>query len=231
MEQPPGPAVLPRGVRRLLLLEERVRREVRRRRFVVRTLAEAARVGAGIDLRVHPGSTIGRNVQVELWPGTRSRLTIGAGTRIGDGVAISLRGGTFDVGAGTDVRRLVTVTCGGRLVIGDEVVVSTGVHLHCAADVEIGSWTIVGEFVTIADSDHVRTGVDAPVHHAVEAAGVRVGRNVWIGAKATVTRGVSVGDQAFVAAHAVVTDDVPAGWLAAGVPARALRPLDDVTEG
>jgi acetyltransferase-like isoleucine patch superfamily enzyme len=229
VEDLPGPASLPRGVRRALILEERARRDVRRRTFVLRALAEAARVGAGLDLRVHPGSTIGRGIRVELWPGTRNRLVVSDRTRIGDGVAVSMRGGELAIGAGTDVRRHVTVTCGGRLAIGDEVVISTGVHLHCTEDLEIGSWTIVSEYATIADSDHVRTDTGAPVHHAVATGPVRIGRNVWVGAKATITRGVTVGDQAFVAAHAVVTADVPAGWLAAGIPARATRQIDDVT--
>jgi acetyltransferase-like isoleucine patch superfamily enzyme len=229
MDELPGPERLPRGVRRLLILEDRARRDLRRRRFIARTRAEAARVGAGLDLRVHPAATIGTGVRVELWPGRRNRVVVGADTRIGDGVSISMRGGDLTVGTGTDVRRFVTITCGGRLVVGDEVVVSTGVHVHCTEHVEIGSWTIVGEYTTLADSDHVRTTADAPVHHSITTAPLMIGRNVWVGAKATITKGVTVGDQAFVAAHAVVTADVPAGWLAAGIPARAARQIDDVT--
>jgi serine acetyltransferase len=37
---------------------------------------------------------------------------------------------------------------------------------------------------------------------------------------------VTVGSQAFVGGGAVVVSDVPAGWLAVGVPARAVRELD-----
>lgn len=38
-----------------------------------------------------------------------------------------------------------------------------------------------------------------------------------------ILKGVSVGDGAIIAADAVVTRDVPAGCLAAGVPAKVIR--------
>ena len=177
MDDLPGPEPLLRGVRRLLIVEERARRELRRQRFVLRARAEAARVGAGLDVRVHPGATIGSGARVDLWPGRRNRLVVGDGTRIGDGVSVSLRGGELTIGAGTDVRRFVTVTCAGRLTIGDEAVVSTGVHLHCTQHLEIGSWTIVGEYSTLADSDHVRTTADSARppcdHHGAAARGAQ----------------------------------------------------------
>lgn len=52
---------------------------------------------------------------------------------------------------------------------------------------------------------------------------IRLGKNVWVGAHATVLKGVTVGDDAVIAAGAVVTKDVPAGAIVAGVPARVIR--------
>jgi acetyltransferase-like isoleucine patch superfamily enzyme len=57
----------------------------------------------------------------------------------------------------------------------------------------------------------------------VTAAPIVIGRNVWIGAGATVLQGVTIGDDAVVAAGAVVTGDVPPAVLVAGVPARTVR--------
>lgn len=51
---------------------------------------------------------------------------------------------------------------------------------------------------------------------------VEVGRDVLIGANATVLPGVRIGDGAVVAAGAVVTRDVPPGAFVAGVPARVV---------
>jgi acetyltransferase-like isoleucine patch superfamily enzyme len=101
--------------------------------------------------------------------------------------------------------------------------------VHCADSVRIGDLTIIGEYSTIADSAHLRTPVDVPIHHASRTAPVVIGSNIWIGAHAVITSGVTVGDQSFVAAGAVVTQDVAPGWLVGGVPAKPLRELPTET--
>lgn len=56
---------------------------------------------------------------------------------------------------------------------------------------------------------------------------ITIGDDCWFGAGAMVMPGVNVGERCVVAAGAVVTRDLPAGSLAAGVPAvvkRALSP-------
>ncbi len=52
---------------------------------------------------------------------------------------------------------------------------------------------------------------------------VTVGDDVWIGGQAVLTPGATVGDGAVVAAGAVVVDDVPAGVVVGGNPARVIR--------
>ena len=52
-----------------------------------------------------------------------------------------------------------------------------------------------------------------------------IGRNVWIGANATVLPGVTVGDDAIIAAGAVVTKNVPEKAVVAGVPARVIKTI------
>jgi acetyltransferase-like isoleucine patch superfamily enzyme len=56
---------------------------------------------------------------------------------------------------------------------------------------------------------------------------VTIGRNVWIGANATILAGVTIGDDAVVAAASVVTKDVPARAIVVGSPARVLRSVPD----
>ena len=52
-----------------------------------------------------------------------------------------------------------------------------------------------------------------------------IGRNVWIGADATILPGVTVGDNAVVAAGALVSKDVPANTLVAGLPAKVIKQI------
>lgn len=63
------------------------------------------------------------------------------------------------------------------------------------------------------------------IRHALHPAPIHIGKNVWIGANATVTAGVTIGDNAVVAAGAVVTKDVPADTVVGGVPARIIKKI------
>lgn len=109
----------------------------------------------------------------------------------------------------------------GRLTIGENVVLSRGVHLVAFDEVSIGAGTMIGEYASVRDANHRRDG-ECLREAGHKAAPVRIGRQVWIGRGAVVLAGVSIGDFAVVAANAVVTRDVPARCVVGGVPARQL---------
>lgn len=52
---------------------------------------------------------------------------------------------------------------------------------------------------------------------------IRIGNDVWIGARAIVVSGVSIGDGAVIGAGAVVTRDVPPYAIVVGMPGRVLK--------
>lgn len=194
--------------------------------FLARARAAAALHDSHLVLDVADDAVISPGALVEVWPHTHTTVTFGSGAVLGRGSLLSLRGGTLRVGAGTQVRRLVTLQVTGDLTVGAGVVLSTGLVVHCADRVDIGDLTIIGEHSTIADSAHRRTAPGVPVHHASRTAPVAIGSNCWLGASVVVASGVTVGDQCFVGAHSVVTKDVEPGWLVAGVPAKPVRLLD-----
>ena len=71
----------------------------------------------------------------------------------------------------------------------------------------------------------------AGVVEPASATPVVIEDDVLIGANAVVLEGVRVGRGAVVAAGAVVVEDVPAGAVVAGVPARVIKQAADVAEG
>ena len=54
--------------------------------------------------------------------------------------------------------------------------------------------------------------------------------NVLIGANAVVLEGVQIGEGAVIAAGSIVIDDVPAGAVYAGAPAKKIKDVDDKTK-
>lgn len=57
----------------------------------------------------------------------------------------------------------------------------------------------------------------------VEYKPIKIGNDVWIGARVTILDGVVIGDGAVIAAGSVVTHDVPDYAIVAGVPAGIIR--------
>lgn len=111
----------------------------------------------------------------------------------------------------------------GSIVIGDDVVLSRGVHLVAYDGIEIGGGSMIGEYASLRDANHRFGPGLAPRNSGHDARRIRIGRNVWIGRGATILPGVTVGDGAVIGANAVVTRDVAAARVVGGVPARSLH--------
>jgi maltose O-acetyltransferase len=56
---------------------------------------------------------------------------------------------------------------------------------------------------------------------------IRIGNNVFIGWGSIVLPGVTIGDNVVIGAGSVVTKDVPSNSVAAGNPAKVVKPIND----
>ncbi len=88
--------------------------------------------------------------------------------------------------------------------------------------IEIGDRILIGPRAKLISVNHPLNPQD---RHKLELKSVIIGRNVWIGADATILPGVTVGDNAVVAAGALVSKDVPANTLVAGLPAKVIKQI------
>ena len=109
------------------------------------------------------------------------------------------------------------ISIGDRSMIGEDSIVSS------ADAVTIGNDVMMGPQVLIYTANHgMARGIPMREQPSTTAP-VRIGNDVWIGARAIILPGVTIADGSVVAAGAVVTTDVPDYSIVAGVPARVVR--------
>jgi acetyltransferase-like isoleucine patch superfamily enzyme len=145
--------------------------------------------------------------QVELrWrddPERTGSLSFGPGVHLGRGVLVHTYGGAVVIGSRVHLGPYTTLYAHGGLTLGDDCLVGP----HCCL--------VAGEHRVPPLGTAIRSQPDRP-------APIRIGRDVWLGAHVTVLGDVEIGEGCIVGAGAVVTRSLPAGAIAAGVPARVI---------
>jgi acetyltransferase-like isoleucine patch superfamily enzyme/GT2 family glycosyltransferase len=162
-------------------------------------LWSAARLSEAVGQRLHPSNVVLGTVEVH---GT-ARICFGRRALIYPGVYLETQGE-------------------GRIEIGDDVVLSRGVHIVAFDHVRLGAGTMVGEYASLRDANH-RRSPSSIRRSGHEHAPIVVGRNVWIGRGVTLLKGVTLGDSCVVGANAVVTRPVADQAVVAGAPARPIE--------
>lgn len=113
---------------------------------------------------------------------------------------------------------------GGQISLGERVYANAGVTILDCAAVVIGDDVKFGPGVQIYTAGHA-------LEPGARAAGdefalpVIIGDRVWIGGSAVILPGVTIGAESVIGAGSVVTKSIPAGVIAAGNPARVIRPV------
>ncbi len=146
-------------------------------------------------------------------------------------------------GEGPERERLLHALLGG---LGERVVIMPPLRCDYGVQISIGAGTFVNYDCIMLDVAPITIGRDCQLGARVQivtathpldpearrlgweaGAPVRIGDGVWLGSGVIVCPGVSIGDGTVVGAGAVVTRDLPATVLAAGVPARVIRPIGE----
>jgi acetyltransferase-like isoleucine patch superfamily enzyme len=134
----------------------------------------------------------------------RGRIMISAGVTLSDGAILATYGGTIELAEGVYVGPYCVLYGHGGLVIG--------------RDTSIGANTV------IIPANHGFSRVDVPINaQPLTRKGIRIDRDVWIGAGCTILDGARIGQGAVIGAGAVVRGEIEEFGVAVGVPARVIR--------
>lgn len=122
-----------------------------------------------------------------------------------------------------------------RVKLGKNAVIMMGAVINIGSEVGEGTMidmnAVLGARATIGKNAHIGAGaVVAGVLEPPSATPVIIEDDVLVGANAVILEGVRVGKGAVVAAGAIVTEDVPAGTVVAGSPAKVIKQKDAKTE-
>lgn len=137
---------------------------------------------------------------------------------------------TLRPGADAMVHPNVSFRCGHNVEIGSNTRIQIGCVLWASpnARIRIGDDSGLGPGVMVFSSNHgTRPGMSY-VEQTWTEKDVTIGRDVWIGSGSILLPGVTIGDHCVIAAGSVVTHSLPAGCVAAGVPARPIRSKEAV---
>ena len=116
-----------------------------------------------------------------------------------------------------------------QLIIGDYFFMNCYSIIDCHFNITIGKRVLIGPHCYIADFDHdMHVNIHQPLHRANESCeAVVIKDNVWLGAGVTVLKGVTIGKNSVIAAGSVVITDIPDNVVAAGVPAKIKRIIEN----
>jgi acetyltransferase-like isoleucine patch superfamily enzyme len=138
--------------------------------------------------------------------------------------------GRLRIGAGTLLEPgcWLTLAAEARIEIGAGCFLNRNTMLAAYERIEIGDHTMFANGCFVGDGEHRFDDPETPItwQGFTSKGPVKVGSNCWLGVNVVVTSGVTIGDRCVIGANSVITKDVPAGSIAAGAPARVIKPID-----
>jgi len=140
------------------------------------------------------------------------KVSIGHGSRIGAYSLVSCTSHFSKYGKG--------------LVMGNNSAVGQFTEFGAAGGIEIGDDVIMGSYVSFHSENHNFTDTTKLIREqGVTSKGIKIGNNVWVGAKVSFLDGSEVGNHCVVAAGAVVNGIFPDYSVIGGVPAKILKTI------
>lgn len=111
---------------------------------------------------------------------------------------------------------------GKHIVFGKNIFINQNVQFVDLGGIEIEDDVLIGPMARIISVNHL---IDPEKRRGILPQAVKIKKNAWIGANATILPGITIGENSIVAADATVTKDVPNNVIVAGSPARIIKEI------
>lgn len=134
--------------------------------------------------------------------------------------------GNIVIGDNTYLGKYCRFICSadGTVIIGSWTTLIHAVVIGCQERIEIGNDVMIGEFVSIRDSQHVFGDTQIIIAKQGEnAIPIKIEDNVWIGRGVIIMPGVTIGTGSVIGANSVCTKSIPQFSVAVGAPAKVIR--------
>jgi acetyltransferase-like isoleucine patch superfamily enzyme len=156
------------------------------------------------------------------------RISLGDHVIIDENVVLDAKGETghgISIGDYSFISRNVILSCKeGGISIGNHSTVGpfSTIHSVGAATVDVGDYCSLANYCYLIGSGNYKMQDQALpmcLQGLEEGKGIKIGKDVWLGAAVIVTDGVCIGERVVVGAHSLVRHNLPSGSFAYGIPA------------
>ncbi len=156
------------------------------------------------------------------------KIRIGNDVVVDDNVLLDAKGVDntgIQLDDGVFIGRNTILSCkNGDIHLEERANIGFNCEIFSADKVTVGKDVMLAAYVYLVGGNHMHDRVDIPVSQQGRIGlPIRIGDGCWLGAHAVVGGGAHVGEHAIIGAGAVVLEEVPAYYVAAGVPAKLVR--------
>lgn len=116
------------------------------------------------------------------------------------------------------------VDYGTNIKLGKNVFVNCNCYFMDCATITVGDYCFFGPYTGLYTATHP-LDYEARNRGLERALPITIGNNCWLGANVSVMPGVKIGNGCVIAAGSVVTKDIPDNSIAAGVPAKVVKTI------
>lgn len=208
----------------------------RNSRFSGYAIAPDVVIGAGVDIaeqvRLGPRVTIHDRCQVRLG------ATLSQDVVLGEGTIVCGRSYLENISVGQEAMLGSDVLClghgEGHIEIGSHSYIGPRCVLDWSDNLTIGDFVHVSgpstAFWTHSSVDQVLHGDRLDNKQRRKTFPVLIEHHVYIGGNCTIYPGVRIGHHSIILPNSAVNEDVPAGCMVGGVPAKVIRSLNETED-